>query len=98
MTVLENLHVKTYQDRLPELKKVKTRILSILLDYPSGLTTDQITLHYIQRFKHVARIDNRLRELRKENEVESFPDFIKGKLIWKLTAGWKGKLNEGEEK
>jgi len=88
--VLENLRVKTYQDRLPEFEKVKLRILGILLDYPEGLTCSQITLRYIERYKHTAYIDNRLRDLRREGEIESFPG-PKKLLIWKLTDGWTRK-------
>lgn len=79
--------LRSYEDRLPEFKKVKERICSILLDYPCGLTVDQITLRYIERFHHVARIDNRLRDLRREGEVESYPN-SKGLLTWKLTDKW----------
>jgi len=82
--------LRSYQDRLPEFQKVKTRICSILLDYRDGLTTDQITLRYISRFNHVARIDNRLRDLRREGEVESYPS-RSGLLVWKLTEKWRRK-------
>jgi len=88
--VVENLHIKTYQDRQPEFEKVKLRILDILLGYREGLTCDQITLRYIEKYKHVARIDNRLRDLRREGEIESFPG-PKKLLIWKLSLDWKGK-------
>ena len=81
----------SYKDRMEQFRKVKTRILSILLDYPDGLSKGDIELHYISRFRHVATIGNRLRELRKEGEVQSFPCLESKRLIWKLTEEWKVK-------
>ena len=83
------VQVKGYEDRKQDFEKVKQRLCSILLNYPSGLTCGALTLHYIQRFQHVARIDNRLRELRKEGLVESYPS-EGGELVWKLNPQrWK---------
>lgn len=80
-----------YEQRLEEFKKVKTRILSILLDFPSGLTHGEVVQEYMQRFRHVALLDNRLRELRKEGEVESFHREGSATLVWRLTEKWKNK-------
>ena len=80
----------SYEDRKEEFAKVRQRILGILFDHWDGLTKADVELIYIQRFKHVACIDNRLRELRKAGEVQSFP--TSPLQTWKLNpAKWRQK-------
>jgi len=80
---------QVYEHRLNEFKKVKTRILSILLDFPSGLSLNRIQEEYYKRFRHMAILDNRLRELRADGEVESLTKEGNPRLIWRLTNKWR---------
>jgi len=82
---------QVYEQRLNEFKKVKTRILAILLDFPTGLPLHRIQEEYYRRFRHMAILDNRLRELRVEGEVESVSTEESKRLVWRLTDKWRRK-------
>ena len=83
---------RTFEMRQQDFKQVKTRICSILLDYPSGLTHAQILQEYMTRFRHSALLDNRLRELRAEGEVMSFSREGCSSLLWQLNPErWRRK-------
>jgi len=76
--------VQSFEQRQQDFRKVKTRIISILLDYPSGLPLNLIQEEYYLRFRHMAILDNRLRELRVEGEVQSLTREESKRLIWRL--------------
>jgi len=70
--------------------KVRLRILNILWQAsPEQLTAEEITILYQRDYGHTPRIQNRLRELRRDGEAVSVWDQKRRRKLWTVSGKWR---------
>lgn len=85
--------VQDYEKRKSHFETVKANILLLLSRFKDGLPFKQIMPSYLDRFGYAPRIDNRLRELRRDGFITSSENKV-GILLWKLTEKGRRRVSE----
>ena len=85
---MTNKQIDYFLKNSEQFHKVRLRLLNILYMSDVSLTAEQIKNIYFETYGHMPRVENRLRELRKDGEIVSQYDNSLKRNLWIVSEKW----------